>query len=89
MLSGYSEHITCIRRQLDGGSDVVTAQLTAVLASLLKRGWLESTKEDRNTFFTELESTVASSGSTAAARRAWARILLVSCWRKQCLVIFA
>ena len=46
---------TRICRQLDGSSDVVTAQLTAMLASLLKRGWLESTKEDRNVFFAELE----------------------------------
>ena len=58
---------------------MVTAQLIAVLASLLKRGWLESTKEERNTFFAELESIVGSSGSKGAARRAWARILAVTC----------
>ena len=64
--------------QLDGGSDIVTAQLIAVLASLLKRGWLESTKEEKNAFFAELESIVASSDNQGAARRAWARILVVS-----------
>lgn len=73
----------CMRRQLDGGSDIVTAQLIAVLASLLKRGWLGSTKEERNAFFAELESIGASSGSQGAARRAWARILVVS-WPQQC-----
>lgn len=66
-------------RQLDGGSDVVTAQLIAAVASLLKRGWLESGKEERNAFFAELEAIVASSGSKGPARRAWARILVVSC----------
>ena len=68
-------------RQLDGGSDIVTAQLIAVLASLLKRGWLESAKEERNAFFAELENNVATSERQAAARRAWARILVVRCHR--------
>ena len=66
-------------RQLDGGSDMVTAQLIAAVASLLKRGWLESGKEERNAFFADLEAIVASSGSKGSTRRAWARILVVSC----------
>lgn len=77
------KHTACMRRQqVDGGSNIVTAQLIVVLASLLKLGWLESTKEERNAFFAELESIVAASDSKGPARRAWARILVVR-WRLQ------
>ncbi len=76
------KHTACMRRQVDSGSDIVTVQLIVLLASLLKLGWLESTKEERNAFFAELESIVAASDSKGPARRAWARILVVR-WRLQ------
>lgn len=69
-------------RRPHGDSDIVAAQLAAALASLLKRGWLESSKAERNAFFEELEYVFSASEGKAPARRAWARVLMV-CYAPQ------
>ena len=71
-------------RRLHGDSDIVAAQLAAALASLLKRGWLESSKAERNAFFEELEYVFSASEGKAPARRAWARVLMVRCAHQPC-----
>ena len=73
--------MTCRRPQ--GDSDVVAAQLAAALASLLKRGWLESSKAERNAFFEELEYVFSACEGKHSARRAWARVLMVRCAHPQ------
>lgn len=77
--------MTC--RRPHGDSDIVAAQLAAALASLLKRGWLESSKVERNAFFEELEYVFSASEGKAPARRAWARILMVRCAHQHCMSI--
>ena len=70
-------------RRPHGDDDIVAAQLAAALASLLKRGWLESSKAERNAFFEELEYVFSASEGKAPARRAWARVLMVCCAHQQ------
>ncbi len=57
--------------------DVIVSQLTAAVASMLKRGWLESSKEERHAFFAETED-IASSQGSREARRASIRVLEVN-----------
>ena len=53
------------------------SQLTAAVASMLKRGWLESSKDERHAFFAETEDITSSQGSPEA-RRASIRVLEVN-----------
>ncbi len=56
--------------------DIITSQLTAAVASMLKRGWLESSKEEQHAFFAETED-IAKSQGTGGARRASIKVLEV------------
>ena len=55
----------------------MTGQLTATIAAVLKRGWLDSSQQERHVFFTEVEAAVASHAGSAAARCAGVKILEV------------
>ena len=64
-------------RRAGEGGDLVTAQLTATIAAVLKRGWLDADEAERHAFFAEVEAAVTSHASSAAARRAGIQILEV------------
>jgi hypothetical protein len=64
-------------RRAGEGRDLVTAQLTATIAAVLKRGWLDASDAERHTFFAEVEASVTSHASSASARRAGVQILEV------------
>jgi hypothetical protein len=68
------------RKEADAG-DIVSSQLTATLASVLKLGWLDANAKERHSFFAEVESLVTSQGSNAV-RKGGIRLLEVgfSAW---------
>ena len=55
----------------------MTGQLTATIAAVLKRGWLDSSQQERHAFFAEVEAAVAVHAGSAAARRVGVKILEV------------
>ncbi|EIE26728.1 hypothetical protein COCSUDRAFT_46205 [Coccomyxa subellipsoidea C-169] len=71
-LRSYILHL--IMRNGSTADDIITSQLTAAVASMLKRGWLESSKEEQHAFFAETED-IAKSQGTPGARRASIKVL--------------
>ncbi|BDA40620.1 probable Exportin-4 [Coccomyxa sp. Obi] len=71
-LRSYILHF--ILRHEHAAGDVIISQLTAAVASMLKRDWLESSKDERHAFFAETEDMASQQGSPAT-RRASIRVL--------------
>jgi len=59
----------CLLSGTAGSDQLVGAQLAALLAQVIKRGWTDQSKEEREHIFQELEAAVAGSGDFGARRR--------------------
>lgn len=70
-----NSNLPCCRNGSASG-DVITSQLSATVASMLKRGWMDISNEEQHAFYTEVENVVTSEGS-CRARRAGIRLLEV------------